>query len=119
MPDKQDLLAGQLADALRPIQRQASPVERLLAPRADSRLADDLRKTLLLFATTASIGSPSTHWAALEAVVETAAGISDAQALSLSLLDEDTEDLGFVVALGFKAEEVKQFRVPLGQGIAG
>ena len=38
---------------------------------------------------------------------------------SLFVLDEDHEELVFQVALGEKAETIKNFRVPLGRGIAG
>ena len=43
----------------------------------------------------------------------------DAEASSLLLYDEEKHDLYFEVALGPKGAEVKEFRVPLSQGIAG
>ena len=119
MPGEQDNLARQLADALRTIEQQAALIERLLARQADSGFADELRDILLTTSTAGSIGSRVTHSAALDHVVETAADVLDAQEASLFLVDEQHEELVFVVALESKAEEVKQFRVPLGHGIAG
>jgi GAF domain-containing protein len=59
------------------------------------------------------------HLRLLEAVVTTAARVIDAAAGSLLLVDHAAGELAFQVAVGPGAEEVKQFRVPLGQGIAG
>jgi GAF domain-containing protein len=94
-------------------------IETLEASRSDNAFAEALRLALLTASTSGVIGSSSTHGAALDQVVETAADVLDAEAASLFLLDEDTEELVFVVALGAKADEVKQFRVPVGHGIAG
>jgi GAF domain-containing protein len=55
----------------------------------------------------------------LEMIVETAASVIPSRAASLFLIDEETEELIFEVALGPEAEEVRKFRIPLGQGIAG
>ena len=119
MAGEHDDLSRQLADALRTIEQQTSLIEQLRASQSDSGFANELRSILLTTATAGSIGSPATHGAALEHVVETAADVLDAQAASLFLLDEEHDELVFVVALGSKADEVKQFRVPLGHGIAG
>jgi sigma-B regulation protein RsbU (phosphoserine phosphatase) len=42
-----------------------------------------------------------------------------AEACSVLLVDEDTNELVFEVAVGEKSEEVRKHRVPAGQGIAG
>jgi len=57
--------------------------------------------------------------AALLEIVETAVRIIDASAGALLLIDEEADELVFEVAIGGKAEEVKRFRVALGQGVAG
>ena len=111
--------AGALADARRTIARQASEIERLRAEADDHRLAAALRESLLAAASTGAIGAPGQHHATLTAIVETAAEVLAARASSLFLIDEAREELVFQVALGPEAEAVKQFRVPLGQGIAG
>ena len=55
----------------------------------------------------------------LEMILETGNRMMAAKASSLLLLDEKTNKLYFKVATGTKKEEVKQFEVKLGQGIAG
>jgi len=55
----------------------------------------------------------------LEFTVEKAANIMQAKAGSLLLLDQETDHLYFKVATGEKKEEVKKFKVKLGEGIAG
>ncbi|HEY7293985.1 MAG TPA: GAF domain-containing protein [Dehalococcoidia bacterium] len=59
------------------------------------------------------------HLRLLEAVVATAARVINATAGSLMLVDRAANDLEFKVAVGPGSEEIKQFRVPMGQGIAG
>ena len=112
-------LASQLEDARLKNEQQAALIERLLANQADTGFAEDIRRALLTTANAASIGAPVSHGTALECIVETASQLLDAQASSLFLTDEEREELVFVVALGSKAEDVKQFRVPIGHGIAG
>ena len=55
----------------------------------------------------------------LTRIMEQVEGMLDAEAGSLLLTDATTGDLVFQIALGDKASEVKPFRVPKGQGIAG
>ncbi|MCX7941692.1 MAG: HD domain-containing protein [Dictyoglomaceae bacterium] len=43
----------------------------------------------------------------------------EAEASSLMLLDEKTQELTFEVALGEKGDVIKKFRIPIGEGIAG
>jgi GAF domain-containing protein len=51
--------------------------------------------------------------------VQTAASVIPSRAAALFLVDRETEELIFEVALGQKADKVRKFRVPLGHGIAG
>src|SRR5947209_15168233 len=108
-----------LAEARRTIERQQQEIERLRRRQSDERLAEDLRDALTLAATTGAIAAPSQHSLLLQSIVETAARVIPSDAASLFLLDVETQELIFEVALGQKAEEVKSFRVPLGHGIAG
>ena len=55
----------------------------------------------------------------LTRIMEQVEGMLDAEAGSLLLTDTSTGDLIFQIALGDKANEIKPFRVPRGQGIAG
>lgn len=98
---------------------QAAEIERLRQRLAHEHFADDLRAALRLATTAGTIAAPTTHARLLEMIVETAAHVISAQAGALFLIDDETEELVFEVALGQKAAEVKRFRVPLGHGIAG
>ncbi|MGD2099486.1 MAG: GAF domain-containing protein, partial [Desulfobacterales bacterium] len=55
----------------------------------------------------------------LELIIETATRMMDAKASSLLLLDPKTQRLYFKVATGEKKDDVKQFEIEIGQGIAG
>jgi GAF domain-containing protein len=108
-----------LARAQETIARQQGEIERLKRRLGDERFTEDLHEALTLAATAGTIASPVTHSRLLEMIVETAAHVISARAAALFLIDEETQELIFEVALGSKADEVKKFRVPLGHGIAG
>jgi Nif-specific regulatory protein len=55
----------------------------------------------------------------LQLIIESATGVVRAEAASLLLLDPTTNTLFFKVTIGAKGEEVKEFRIKIGQGIAG
>jgi Nif-specific regulatory protein len=55
----------------------------------------------------------------LELIIQSAAQVVQAKAASLLLVDEKTNTLYFQVATGAKSDEVKEYRVKMGQGIAG
>ena len=55
----------------------------------------------------------------LELIIESAAQVVQAKAASLLLVENKTNTLFFQVATGEKKEEVKEYRIKLGQGIAG
>src|SRR5438105_2701559 len=101
------------------IAEQAQEIERLRGMVSLERYAEDLRAALTLAATAGTIASPVTHSRLLEMIVEAAAHVISARAASLFLINEETHELIFEVALGQKAQEVKKFAVPLGHGIAG
>ena len=120
MDDKAEATSREeLTQAWKTIARQAEEIEHLRRQAADARLADGLREALILSATAGAIASPITPSRLSEMIVETAAHVISARAAALFLVDEDSQELVFVVALGSKAEEVRKFRVPLGHGIAG
>ncbi len=54
-----------------------------------------------------------------ERAIEAATTLADAEAGSLLLVDRETGDLFFEVAVGGKGESLKQIRLARGQGIAG
>ncbi|MGD8701956.1 MAG: GAF domain-containing protein, partial [Desulfosarcina sp.] len=55
----------------------------------------------------------------LQLIIASATGVVQAEAASLLLLDPKTNSLYFKVATGAKGEAVKDFKVKVGQGIAG
>lgn len=55
----------------------------------------------------------------LQLIIESATNVVNAEAASLLLLDPKTNTLYFKVATGAKSDEVKEFTVKMGQGIAG
>jgi len=55
----------------------------------------------------------------LELIIDTATRIMQAKASSLLLLDHRTKKLFFKVATGDKKEEVRQYEINVGEGIAG
>lgn len=55
----------------------------------------------------------------LELILESGTAIMRAKASSLLFLDERKQKLYFKVATGLKKEEIKQFEIAVGQGIAG
>jgi GAF domain-containing protein len=111
--------AGELKAALEMIARQEKEIQFLRLQVARDESARNLHRILALAASTAAVSSPVDHHRLLEMIVEAAAGVINAASASLFLIDEATQELVFEVALGQKAQAVKQFRVPLGHGIAG
>jgi len=111
--------AKELAEAQRTIEQQNAELDELRQRLTDVRFADALRQILLDTATTSAIAASATHDVTLDGIVETAASVINVRAASLFLVDEKGQDLVFQVSLGEKAASTKQFRVPLGRGIAG
>ena len=101
------------------IARQTEEIRRLGRRVADDQFAQEMREALSLTAATATLSAPVSHSRLLEMIVETAAHLITSRSAALFLIDEETQELVFEVALGNKADEVKKFRVPLGTGIAG
>jgi transcriptional regulator with GAF, ATPase, and Fis domain len=119
MSEMRDDLERELSTARQTIQQQARELAELRDLQADTRFANGLRESLVRTATATAIAAPAEHNVVLDEIVKTAADVMRAQAASLFVLDEERSELIFQVALGDKAESVKQFRVPLGRGIAG
>jgi sigma-B regulation protein RsbU (phosphoserine phosphatase) len=55
----------------------------------------------------------------LKVIMESAKEMLQVEACSVLLVDEETGDLTFEVAVGDRSQEVAQQRIPKGQGIAG
>ena len=119
MADKDTDLESQLKNLEAIIQQQKGQIDLLLSQHQGNTTSDEIKQALLETASFAIINASSSYVDALESIVETASDVLDASAASLFLVDEKNEQLIFAVAIGPKAEEVKEFSVPLGQGIAG
>lgn len=112
-------LAKELAAARKTIHEQELQLVELRDRQTDARFANALRELLLMTGTINTVEAPASHDVVLDDIVQTAANVMRAQAASLFLLDEERSELVFQVALGEKADSVKNFRVPAGRGIAG
>ena len=111
--------SAEFESARRRIEELEAEVGRLRGRMADDHLGEELRALLAEVGAAGVITAPTAHADLLDEIVATAAHVLRANAASLFLVDEGTEELVFEVALGEKAAEVKKFRLPLGQGIAG
>lgn len=85
----------------------------------DERLAARLREALAKAATARTIAAPSAHANLLQRILETAAGVISAHAGALFLIDDAAQDLRCEVALGRRADALRDVRLPIGHGIAG
>lgn len=77
------------------------------------------RELLTLAAAAEAVAAPGSHSRLLELVVQIAARVIGAATASMLLLDRDTQELVFTVAVPDRLDELTPFRVPLGEGIAG
>lgn len=97
---------------------QQAEIERLRQRLAQDVFAQDLRDALTTASATGAIGAPVSYRRLLKMILATAADIADASAASLLLVDPETEELVFEVALGERVTPGR-FRVAPGQGVAG
>ena len=79
----------------------------------------ELRSAIEIAATTNAIMPGASHGRLLRLIVETAASVLDAETASIFLVDPETDELVFEVALGQDEQEVRNWRLPAGTGIAG
>ncbi len=94
---------------------------RLLAENRSlvQRLEERIKRLELFERISIAISSTLDLQELLETVMEITKSVMRAEACSVLLLDKATGELLFTVALGEKEEEVKEFRIKPGQGIAG
>ena len=125
---EQDSRAKDLDQARSTIQQQTAEIEQLrssvdtLEKRAKDD-ADELNRRLAesdaLRQVAAAISSVMEVQPLLEMIMEKSKEVMDAEASSLMLLDEETQELVFYVATGEKGAALREVRLPLGRGIAG
>jgi GAF domain-containing protein len=78
-----------------------------------------LGDTLELVTAAASLTEPVAYRRLLQLIIETAASVIGAETGSLFLVDEETGELAFEVALGLSDEDMAAIRLAPGEGIAG
>jgi GAF domain-containing protein len=114
-----DALAERLREAQATIAAQAQEIDGLRNQLGDTTFADELRQALVRMGAAGQLTAPVAHNELLDMIIRTAAQVLSAQAASLFLIDHETNELVFEVALGESASVARRFRVPVGQGIAG
>ena len=89
-------------------------------PAATARLEQKVKRLSTLIEVNALISSTLNLDQILENVMAISKQVMNADASSLMLIDEKTNELVYQVALGTVGEKLKQeFRLKMGQGIAG
>jgi phosphoserine phosphatase RsbU/P len=89
-------------------------------PSAIARLEQKVKRLSTLIEVNALISSTLNLEQILESVMSISKQVMNADASSLMLIDEKTDELVYQVALGAVGEKLKQeFRLKMGQGIAG
>ena len=114
--------AGDEHDARWAAQRIAmleDEVARLRAQAKDESVATEVRARLAHVGAAGVLSAPTEHTALLEQIVQTAMHVLHAHAGALYLLDEESEELVFEVALGGGGAPLRGRRLAPGQGIAG
>ncbi|HEY1277503.1 MAG TPA: protein kinase [Thermoleophilaceae bacterium] len=91
-----------------------TPTAEAFAAAIGARLDADLGASLVR-----SVSSPGMPRSLIEAVVRAAAGVFEAVAASLALLDSNTGELVYQASWGAGADEVVGMRLPPGVGVAG
>ena len=83
------------------------------------RMQKMLKEMITLHEITHALESSDNLDTLLEYIMQKSQNVMTAEASSLMLVIEETNELEFKVVLGPKATAVKPFRLPIGQGIAG
>src|SRR5215210_6049415 len=105
--------AGDLAARLRQAEATVADQEREIAGLR-GELADELRQALVRHDQAGTWVAPAAHNELLEMIVRTATRVMDARAATLYLVDYETDELVFGVAVGPGSEDIEPFRMPLG-----
>lgn len=101
------------------IARQSEEIATLRRRLEEESAAGELRRVFTQAAAAGAIAAPVSHARQLERIVETAVAVISAHAGALLLVDDERQELAFEVVCGGAGETLKQYRLPLGHGIAG
>ena len=99
-------------------QRQLADSQAQVA-ELNRRLEEEVGTLNRLIQISSQLGTTLNLKELLKLIIESAKDIFDAEACSVILIDEESRELIFEVAVGDKSDEVSQQRIPAGQGIAG
>jgi len=86
---------------------------------SSERMQKMLKEMVTLHEITHALESSDNLDSLLEYIMQKSQNVMTAEAASLMLVIEESNELEFKVTLGPRAVEVKPFRLPLGQGISG
>lgn len=86
---------------------------------SSERMQKMLREMVTLHEITHALESSDNLDSLLEYIMQKSQNVMSAEAASLMLVLEESDELEFKVTLGPKAKEVKPFRLPIGKGISG
>jgi len=86
---------------------------------SSERMQKMLREMVTLHEITHALESSDNLESLLEYIMQKSQNVMSAEAASLMLVIEESNELEFKVALGPKAQAVKPFRLPIGKGISG
>ena len=120
--------ARQLANRQWIIEQQAGEIEQLTrsseelerkAMGASDELNQRLEESNALNQVAAAISSVMAVEPLLEMIMEKSKEVMSAEASSLMMLDEESQELVFQVATGEKGSAIREIRLPVGRGIAG
>jgi GAF domain-containing protein len=101
------------------IARQAVEIDALRGQRADEQFARELKETFRLAIVAGTIAAPREQSRLPEMILETATRLIGAVAGSIFSLDHETGELVVEWAVGPRAAEARQIRLPPGRGVAG
>jgi GAF domain-containing protein len=94
-------------------------VAQLHARVGNNEAAAELRAQLTQLGVAGILAAPTEHLELLKQIVQAAKQVLHAQGGTLYLVDENSEELVFEVALGPGGDMLRGTRFPIGQGIAG
>jgi sigma-B regulation protein RsbU (phosphoserine phosphatase) len=109
MPDESAVVRGQ---------RQLAEAEAEVA-RLAQRLEEEVRRLNRLIQIGTQLGTTLQLSELLELIMDSAKEMFQVEACSVILVDEETRELIFEVAVGARSDQVVQQRIPPGHGIAG